>query len=126
MGAYTEHLKLPLELQGHVAVQNSVKEGFQIIDKAIYELQQGGSGPGVTVLLHTEYRTITAAEHIAKALLLEKEPAGEVLVLPANGPAQFKNVDYTVSGDVVAWGGFSLELIIEPGTMFVLQYPYQN
>jgi len=125
-GAETEHLKLPLEVQGHVAVQNSIARGFEIIDEAIFALQQGGGGPGVTVLLHTEYRTISVAEHAAKQLVLEEMPTGNVLVMPANGPVQVKNVDYQVVGNVLSWAGFSLELLLDPGNIITLQYPYQN
>lgn len=63
------------------------------------------------------------AQHIAdKQLILPETPTGTVLFIPYGGVAQRQNVDFYVTGTVLAWDSLALELLLEVGDVIYIQF----
>jgi len=71
-----------------------------------------------------EYRTITGGEAAAKQLTLSGTPltASKVMLDVISGGPQEFSVDYSVSGSVLDWSGFSLDGILDTGDRLRIVY----
>ena len=77
--------------------------------------QAGGSRPFLFI-------EVTAAQVLAKQIVLPSAPQTEVLLDVVGGTLQKQNVDFVVTGNLLSWTGLSLELLLEAGNYLTISY----
>lgn len=79
---------------------------------------------GLSNPLRSQVVTLTAQMILDKEFtIVETLQAGQaILLIPKNGPAQVKNLDYTVSGQTISWNGLGLDGILEENDILVVYY----
>ena len=77
--------------------------------------QAGGSRPFLFI-------EVSAAQVLAKQILLPSSPQTEVLLDVVGGTLQKQNIDFVVTGNVLSWTGLSLELLLEAGNHLSISY----
>lgn len=85
----------------------------------------GVSGPpGPSSFAQLDFIILTAPMIAAKQATLSMVPLTpqNVVVFVGGSPVQLYNVDYTVSGSIVDWAGFALELLLVVGDVLVVNY----
>lgn len=91
---------------------------------AFYLTQGNPSLPIMSGQFKTEYRTVTAGEDLAKALVLSGLPSTptEVILDVISGGPQFYGDDFTVSGSTLSWSGLGLDGLLLAGDKVRISY----
>lgn len=77
--------------------------------------QAGGSRPFLFI-------EVTAAQVLARQIVLPSAPQTEVLLNIVKGTLQRQNIDFVVAGNILSWTGLSLELLLEAGDYLSISY----
>lgn len=77
--------------------------------------QAGGSRPFLFI-------DVSAAQVLAKQIVLPSAPQSEVLLDVVGGTLQKQNIDFVVNGNILSWLGLSLELLLEAGNSLSISY----
>jgi hypothetical protein len=81
---------------------------------------------GLSVSPKTEFRTLSNPEIAAQQLTLVNTPTvpSEIGVWVYGGSVAWVGVDYSVSGNIVSWGGLGFDGLLTSGDKLVIQYYY--